>query len=254
MCARDAKTWRRTICLFEHTPRKATRGYLLLTATIPYVTILVFCLSHLLERVFCLRFRVKKGESSVSEKPFTNRRYLDVLTQRVLVYGGAMGTSIQNYNLDAADFGSERYWGCNDYLAITRPDVITEIHAAFLKAGADIVVTNTFRANRITLCEYDLHDQVLEINRAAAQLARFAADRYDTPDKPRFIAGSIGPSGKLPSADDPTLSDTTFDELVDVFREQAAGLVAGDVRLGSHRNLARHSGGQGRHHRRETSF
>jgi 5-methyltetrahydrofolate--homocysteine methyltransferase len=187
--------------------------------------------SLIFRREFFVFDAVRKEESGVSIELYTNRRYLDVLAQRVLVYGGAMGTSIQNYNLSGQDFGHERYWGCNDYLSITRSDIIAEIHAAFLEAGADIIVTNTFRANRITLAEYELHDRVSDINEAAARLARGVADRYDMPDKPRFVAGSIGPSGKLPSADDPTLSDITFDELVDVFREQAAGLVAGGADL-----------------------
>jgi 5-methyltetrahydrofolate--homocysteine methyltransferase len=163
----------------------------------------------------------------LDKKTFTNRRYLDTLAQRVLIFGGVMGTSIQRYNLDAEAFGGEQYWGCNDYLVVTRPDIVGEIHASFLEAGADIIVTDTFRSNRITLREYGLQDRVGEINRAAAQLARDVAGRYETLDAPRFVAGSMGPSGMLPSADDPTLSDITFEELADAFCEQATGLIKG---------------------------
>src|SRR6185436_2890183 len=150
----------------------------------------------------------------------TNFRYLDTLRHRVLVFDGAMGTSIQRYNLSASDFGGEKLWGCNDYLVISKPQVIEEIHNSFLKAGCDVLETCTFRSNRLTLREYGLQDRSIEINRAAAQLARRVADKYSTADKPRFIAGSIGPSGMLPSADDPTLSNITFDELAEAFREQ----------------------------------
>ncbi len=159
----------------------------------------------------------------------TESRYLRALLDRVLVFDGAMGTSIQRYELTARDFGGERLEGCNDHLVISRPDVIEEIHASFLEAGCDVLETNTFRSNRITLGEYGLSDRVHEINVAAAALARRVADRFATDGRPRFVAGSIGPSGFLPSASDPTLGNITFDELVPVFAEQAAGLIAGGV-------------------------
>ncbi|MEX2584572.1 MAG: methionine synthase [Gemmatimonadota bacterium] len=155
--------------------------------------------------------------------------YLQALAERVLVFDGAMGTSIQNYDLTPADFGGEKLEGCNDYLVISRPDVIEEIHASFLEAGADVLETDTFRSNRITLAEYGLGERVIEINVAAASLARQVADRFSTPEKRRFVAGSIGPSGFLPSASDPTLGNITFDELVPVFAEQARGLIEGGV-------------------------
>ena len=171
--------------------------------------------------------------------------YLAALRERVLVFDGAMGTSIQRYNLSPADFGGERLEGCNDYLVISKPDVIEEIHASFLEVGCDVVETDTFRSNRITLGEYGLGEQVDEINRAAAQLARRAADRFATPERPRFVAGSIGPSGFLPSSSDPTLGKVTFDELVPVFAEQARALIAGGVDLPADRDLARHPGSEG---------
>jgi 5-methyltetrahydrofolate--homocysteine methyltransferase len=149
----------------------------------------------------------------------------------VLVFDGAMGTSIQRYALTADDFGGATLEGCNDYLVVARPDVISEIHTSFLEAGCDVLETDTFRSNRITLGEYGLGERVREINVAAARLARDAASRYSTPEKPRFVAGSIGPSGFLPSASDPTLGNITFDQLVPVFAEQAAALVEGGVDL-----------------------
>jgi 5-methyltetrahydrofolate--homocysteine methyltransferase len=162
--------------------------------------------------------------------PHTNRRYLDAIADHVLIYDGAMGTSIQRYNLAAADFGGERTNGCNDYLVITRPDVIEEIHASFLAVGCEVIETNTFRSNRLTLAEYGLADQVAAINRAAAALARRVADRFAAETGiPRYVAGSMGPSGMLPSSDDPDLSKITFDALAEVFAEQAQGLVEGGV-------------------------
>ncbi len=161
----------------------------------------------------------------------SHTRYLEALARRVLVFDGAMGTNLQRLNLTAADFGGERTYGCNDYLVLTRPDAVEGIHAAFLDVGCDVIETNTFRSNRITLREYGLEARVVEINRAAAQLARRVAARYATPAQPRFVAGSIGPSGLLPSSSDPVLSDISFAELADVFREQAVGLITGGVDL-----------------------
>lgn len=166
----------------------------------------------------------------LEKRQFTNRRYLDAIDDHVLIYDGAMGTNIQRYELTADDFGGEQYDGCNDYLVITRPDVIEEIHASFLAVGCEVIETDTFRSNRLTLGEYGLGDQVLTINKAAAQIARQVADRYAAETGiPRYVAGSMGPTGKLPSSDDPDLSDITFDELAGIFGEQAQGLVEGGV-------------------------
>ncbi len=165
------------------------------------------------------------------QRTYTNRRYLDALEHRVLVFDGAMGTSLQKMNLTAEHFGGEKTMGCNDYLVVTYPQAVEQVHRSFLEVGVDVIETDTFRSNRITLAEYGLQDQVLEINRAAAALARRLADEYSTPDHPRFVAGSIGPSGKLPSMDDPELSDVTFEDLAEVFREQARGLIEGGVDL-----------------------
>src|SRR5512139_2449573 len=165
----------------------------------------------------------------MTERSYTNRKYLDALEKQVLVFDGAMGTSLQVQNLTAEHFGGEQYNGCNDYLVISYPQAVEAVHRSFLEAGVDALETDTFRSNRITLAEYGLQDRVIEINRAAAVLARRLADEYSTPQQPRFVAGSIGPSGKLPSADDPELSNIGFDELADVFRQQAVGLIQGGV-------------------------
>ena len=164
-------------------------------------------------------------------RKFTNRRYLDALSDRVLIYDGAMGTSLQAQNLSAEHFGGEQYNGCNDYLVISYPQAVEKVHRSFLEVGVDVIETDTFRANRLTLAEYGLGALVLEINRAAAGLARRLADEYTTSLHPRFVAGSIGPSGKLPSAEDPGLSDIGFDELASLFREQTVGLIQGGVDL-----------------------
>ncbi|MEZ0397362.1 MAG: homocysteine S-methyltransferase family protein [Anaerolineales bacterium] len=165
-------------------------------------------------------------------RKYTNRRYLDALQERVLIYDGAMGTSLQKQNLTAEHFGGEAYNGCNDYLVITYPQAVEKVHRSFLEVGVDVIETDTFRANRLTLGEYGLAERVLDINRAAAALARRLADEYaQKTGQPRFVAGSIGPSGKLPSAEDPEMSNISFDELADVFRQQAVGLIQGEVDL-----------------------
>ncbi|MEO7841040.1 MAG: homocysteine S-methyltransferase family protein, partial [Anaerolineales bacterium] len=163
-------------------------------------------------------------------RKYTNRRYLDALEKKVLVFDGAMGTSLQNQNLTAEHFGGEQYNGCNDYLVISYPEAVEKVHRSFLEVGVDVLETDTFRSNRITMAEYKLGDRVIEINETAARLARRLADEYTKKNnQPRFVAGSIGPSGKLPSANDPELSNVSFDDLAETFREQAVGLIRGGV-------------------------
>ena len=163
-------------------------------------------------------------------RKYTNRKYLNALEKKVLVFDGAMGTSLQNQHLTAEHFGGEQYNGCNDYLVISFPEAVEKVHRSFLEVGVDVIETNSFRSNRITMKEYKLQDRVIEINETAARLARRLADDYAAKtNQPRFVAGSIGPSGKLPSASDPELSNVSFDELADVFREQAVGLIRGGV-------------------------
>ena len=170
-------------------------------------------------------------------RKYTNRKYLDALEKKVLVFDGAMGTSLQNQHLTAEHFGGEQYNGCNDYLVISYPEAVEKVHRSFLEVGVDVLETDTFRSNRITMKEYGLQDRVIEINETAARLARRLADEYSqiknqkSEIQNRFVAGSIGPSGKLPSANDPELSNVSFDELADVFREQAIGLIRGGVDL-----------------------
>jgi 5-methyltetrahydrofolate--homocysteine methyltransferase len=168
---------------------------------------------------------------AMPQRNYTNRRYLDALEKRVLVYDGAMGTSLQALNLTASQFGGEQYQGCNDFLVISYPQAVEAVHRSFLEVGVDVIETDTFRANRVTLKEYGLQERVLEINQRAAELARRLADEYSQAGQARFVAGSMGPSGKLPSMNDPELSDMSFDDLKEVFREQATGLIKGGVDL-----------------------
>ena len=161
----------------------------------------------------------------------TKSRYLDELNRRVLVYDGAMGTNIQRYHLTAEDFGGKELEGCNDHLVLTRPDVIQEIHESFLKVGCDVVETCTFQSTPRRLHEWGLGDKVRDINLAAARIARAACNKYATPDRPRFVAASMGPTGMLPSSSDPVLSKITYDELAANYYEQAKYLVEGGVDL-----------------------
>src|SRR4051794_16314240 len=144
--------------------------------------------------------------------------FLKAVEQRVVIYDGAMGTNIQFRNPSADDFWGKE--GCNELLVLSRPDIIADIHADFFKVGCDVVETNTFGSTRIVLAEYDLQDKVAELNIEAAKLARKVADQFSTKDKPRFVAGSIGPTTKLPS-----LGHITFDNMVDAFVEQVVALI-----------------------------
>ena len=119
----------------------------------------------------------------MSKRTYTNRRYLDALEKYVLVYDGAMGTSLQKQKLGAEHFGGERYNGCNDYLVISFPAAVEQVHRSFLEASVDVLETDTFRSNRITLGEYGLQERTVEINRAAVALARRARTRAQ-PDSP----------------------------------------------------------------------
>ena len=148
-----------------------------------------------------------------------------LLKQRILVIDGAMGTSIQARDLGPDDFGGAEYEGCNEYLVLTRPDVIADVHQSFLDAGADIVETDTFGATSVVLAEYDLAHEARRINVEAARLARSVADAASTSDKPRFVAGSMGPTTKTISV----TGGITFDDLAVAYQEQAAGLMEGGV-------------------------
>jgi 5-methyltetrahydrofolate--homocysteine methyltransferase len=148
--------------------------------------------------------------------------FLQTVRERVVIYDGAMGTNIHKRNPTLDD-----YWGkenCSEVLVLSRPDIVRDIHADFLRVGCDVVETNTFGGTRIVLTEFDLPDRVWEINVKAAQLAREVAQQFSTKDKPRFVAGSLGPSTKLPS-----LGHISFDNMVAVYEEQAAALIEGGV-------------------------
>jgi 5-methyltetrahydrofolate--homocysteine methyltransferase len=165
-----------------------------------------------------------------------------LLGQRILVLDGAMGTMIQRHRLAEADFRGERFAahakdlkGNNDLLVLTRPDVVRRIHEQYLEAGADLIETNTFGATAIAQEDYGLAHIAREMNREAARIARQAADRFSTPDRPRFVAGALGPTPKTasisPDVNDPGARNVSFDQLRDSYREQAEGLLEGGCDL-----------------------
>jgi 5-methyltetrahydrofolate--homocysteine methyltransferase len=157
--------------------------------------------------------------------------YLSRLQERVLVFDGAMGTQLMALELSAEDFGGAAYLGCNEGLVLTRPQIVRAIHESYLAAGADVVETDTFTASRLKLDEYSLGEHTHEINLRAAILAREACDAFTTPAQPRFVAGSMGPTGMLVSSSDPSLSKVTYEQLRDIYAEQARALVEGGVDL-----------------------
>ena len=166
----------------------------------------------------------------------------EILSRRIAILDGAMGTMIQRYKLTEADYRGERFRdhpkdlkGNNELLQFTRPDVIGEIHEKYLAAGADIIETNTFGATRVAQDDYGLAPLAREMNVAAAKLARAACDKFSTPDKPRFVAGALGPTPRTasisPDVNDPAARNVTFDELRAAYREQAEGLLEGGADL-----------------------
>jgi 5-methyltetrahydrofolate--homocysteine methyltransferase len=144
----------------------------------------------------------------------------------VIVFDGAMGTNLQVQNLTAEDFGGKEYEGCNEYLVHTKPEAVATVHRRFLEAGADVIETDTFGGTSIVLAEYDLADKAYELNKAAAELAKRVTAEFSTPEKPRFVAGSMGPGTKLP-----TLGHIEYDTLEAAFTQQAEGLFDGGVDL-----------------------
>jgi 5-methyltetrahydrofolate--homocysteine methyltransferase len=144
----------------------------------------------------------------------------------VLVFDGAMGTSLQAQELTADDFGGAHYEGCNEYLVVTNPEAVKKVHRSFLEVGADVIETDTFGGTSIVLAEYDLGDRAYELNKRAAELAKEVTAEFSTPEKPRFVAGSMGPGTKLP-----TLGHIDFDTMVDAYVEQARGLIDGGADL-----------------------
>ncbi len=170
----------------------------------------------------------------------TKKSLSALIKERILVLDGAMGTMIQSYGLQEADFRGERFArvpglmkGNNDLLCLTRPDVMADIHRRYLEAGADIIETNTFNAQRISMADYGMEMYCREINLEAARIARGLADAYTTPDKPRFVAGSVGPTNKTcsmsPDVNDPAFRALTYDRLVEAYDEQMEALIEGGV-------------------------
>ena len=167
-------------------------------------------------------------------------RLNDIIEERVLILDGAMGTVIQQYGLTEDDFRGERFTaiegimkGNNDVLCLTRPDVISDIHKRYLKAGADIITTNTFNAQRISQSDYHTEHFAREMNLQGARLARQCADEFSSSDKPRFVAGSVGPTNKTcsmsPDVSDPAKRELTYDQLFEAYSEQMEGLIEGGV-------------------------
>jgi len=179
----------------------------------------------------------KQGEAAA-------QRIRELCSERILLLDGAMGTMIQGYSLEEEHYRGERFAdhshdlkGNNDLLNVTRPDIIGAIHREFLKAGSDIIETNTFSGTTIAQADYGLEDAVDDINRGGAEIARQAADEFtaETPDKPRFVAGAIGPTNKTlsvsPDVNRPGWREVTFDEVKDAYKQQIEGLVDGGVDL-----------------------
>src|ERR1700730_1692352 len=152
------------------------------------------------------------------------RDYLTAIQSRVVVYDGGMGATLEQVDLSQEDYGGLQ-GKCHEALILNRPDVIEGVHSSMLEAGAEVVETDTFQASRIKLEEWGLADYTVEINTKAAEIARKAAGEN------RFVAGSIGPTGYLPASEDPSLGQISFRELVEVFAEQAAGLIDGGADL-----------------------
>ncbi|MCJ9711862.1 homocysteine S-methyltransferase family protein, partial [Bordetella hinzii] len=166
--------------------------------------------------------------------------FVRLLGERILILDGAMGTMIQRYKLSEADFRGERFAehhkdlkGDNELLSLVRPQVISEIHRQYLEAGADVIETNTFGATSIAQGDYDLPGLAYELNLVSARLAREACDAYSTPERPRFVAGALGPQPKTasisPDVNDPGARNVTFDELRLAYVEQLNGLLDGEI-------------------------
>ena len=153
-------------------------------------------------------------------------QHLNSPKRPVLVFDGAMGTSLQTQNLTAEDFGGAEYEGCNEYLVHTNPEAVRKVHRGFLEVGADVIETDTFGGTSIVLAEYDLADKAYYLNKRAVEIAKQVAQEYSTPEKPRFVAASMGPGTKLP-----TLGHIDFDTLRDAYVEQVEGLYDGGADL-----------------------
>ena len=152
--------------------------------------------------------------------------YLQALRERVLIFDGAMGTNLQLLGLSPEDFGGPDLEGCNEVLISTRPDLIAQVHRSFFEVGCDVVETGTFGSSSVVLAEYGLADQAREISRTGAEIAKAVAAEFSTPERPRWVAGSMGPGTKFP-----TLGQIPYADLRDAYEEQALGLLEGGVDL-----------------------
>ncbi len=155
-----------------------------------------------------------------------SKPFLDIVQEKIVVFDGATGTHLQGQNLSADDFGGEHLNGCNEYLVVSKPSAVENVHKDYLDAGCDVIETDTFGGTSIVLAEYHLADRAYELNYKAAQIAKRVANDYSTSSHPRFVAGSLGPSTKLPS-----LGHISFKEMADSYRTQTKGLVEGGVDL-----------------------
>ncbi|NUN71427.1 MAG: homocysteine S-methyltransferase family protein, partial [Bacteroidetes bacterium] len=151
-----------------------------------------------------------------------SKTFEQVLKEKIVVFDGAMGTNIQTQNLTADDFGGEHLNGCNEYLLVSKPAAIEKVHRDFLTVGVDVIETDTFGSSSIVLAEYGLQDRAYEISKLGAEIAKKVAREFSTEEHPRFVAGSIGPTTKLPS-----LGHISFEEMERSYYEQTAGLVDG---------------------------
>jgi 5-methyltetrahydrofolate--homocysteine methyltransferase len=177
--------------------------------------------------------------ASLSHKKYTRGQALpEILKNRIMILDGAMGTMVQRFRLSEEQFRGERFKdfhkdikGNNELLSLTRPDIITDIHEGYLAAGADMVETNTFGATTVAQADYDMQDLAREMNLQSAKLARAACDKFSTPDKPRFVAGALGPTPKTasisPDVNDPGARNVSFEELRSAYYEQIEALVEG---------------------------
>lgn len=175
----------------------------------------------------------------MTAKKYTRGQALpEILKNRIMILDGAMGTMVQRFKLSEAQFRGERFKdfhkdikGNNELLSLTRPDIIRDIHEGYLAAGADMVETNTFGATTVAQADYDMQDLAKEMNLASAKLARAACDKFSTPDKPRFVAGALGPTPKTasisPDVNDPGARNVSFEELRSAYYEQVEALVEG---------------------------
>ena len=168
------------------------------------------------------------------------RSLKELAKEKILILDGALGTMVQSYNLSEDDFRGSMFAdfkgqlkGNNDVLCLTKPEIIMDIHRRYLAAGADIIETNTFSSQRISQADYGLEDYSYDISLAGAKLARKAADEFTSDDKPRFVAGSVGPTNKTcsmsPDVSNPAARDMTYDSLFEAYKEQISGLLDGGV-------------------------